>query len=188
MTFKIFGVKWYWYAAILLGVLIILLILFRSLKRGGNTSNQKDTSRDYLKDLKKLSRLVKKVDPELDSDTRLMIMAQAMFETGGLGYETESKVLERNNNLFGMREAQTRDRDQLGDIDNDGYANYKDWEQSIRDHRLWLEHHGLYGRYIVLDSYIESLKKKGYFEASLFQYKRGVSFYYEGLKNIENEL
>lgn len=187
MKLKIFGVAWYWYLTILLGVLIILLVLFRALKRGNNTKNQQD-GKAYLKDIKKLNRIIQRVDPELDRDTRLMILAQSLFETGGLGYDQESNVLVRNNNLFGMREAHIRDRNQLGDIDQDGYANYKDWEQSVRDHRLWLEHHNLYKRYLVLETYIEGLKKKQYFEANLFQYKRGVAFYYEGLKKIENEL
>lgn len=182
MKLRIFGVKWYWYLVILVIVLVILLILFRSLKLGANSKKNEGTQ--YLKDVKKLLKLIRKVDSDLDPDTQLMIAAQSLFETGGLGHDTESPVLERNNNLFGMKEAQTRDRDQLGDIDGDGYSNYKDWEQSIRDHKLWLEANGMYHYWIVPDMYVEALKKKNYFEASLFQYKRGLLFYYEGLKKI----
>ena len=186
MKVKIFGVAWYWYLAILVIVLVILLVLFRTLKRGSTSKAKKDT--DYAKSLEKLRRIIKRVNPELDNDTQLMIMAQALFETGGLGYEVESPVLERNNNLFGMKSAHVRNRDQLGDLDNDGYANYKDWEQSVRDHRLWLEANGMFHSYLVPVSFVEDLKKKRYFEANLFVYKRGLLFYYDGLKTVEDKL
>jgi hypothetical protein len=73
-----------------------------------------------------------------------------------------SAVYKRNNNAFGMKPAVIRFTVSLGDVDGDGYANYKNLAQSVADLLLWFKFAGL----TVPDNlprYAKELKARAYY-------------------------
>jgi hypothetical protein len=77
-----------------------------------------------------------------------------------------------------MREAHTRNRAQLGDIDGDGYANYINIEQCAQDFYLYLKAKN----YDFADrspaEYANWLYSKSYFEDSLENYSTALINWY----------
>jgi len=102
-----------------------------------------------------------------------IIVAQAKHETANF----KSAVFRRNNNAFGMRPAYVRRKEQMGDTDSDGYANYSSIEQSVDDLLLWFQYNGitLKSIYYSPESYARVLKLHKYFEADLNEYSKGVA-------------
>jgi hypothetical protein len=60
-----------------------------------------------------------------------VVMAQAKWESAHF----KSKVFQENNNLFGMKLARQRDTTAIGE--NRGHAKYKNWQDSVKDYKLW---------------------------------------------------
>jgi hypothetical protein len=60
-----------------------------------------------------------------------IVLAQAMLETGHF----KSDVFKQNNNLFGMKEAKTRQHTAVGT--NLGHACYDTWQESVIDYALY---------------------------------------------------
>jgi len=73
-----------------------------------------------------------------------------------------------------MRVAKVRPRDQSGDQDSDGYANYRDVEQSARDLTMWLGYSGI-GRFETASEYVARIKEKKYFEDSEINYLQALN-------------
>jgi flagellum-specific peptidoglycan hydrolase FlgJ len=187
LKYKIFGVKLYWYLAILAIVLVISLFVFRTLKHGASTkttpSKQSKATPENSQRAKDIEHIRKLIDAShsssLDDKTKDFILAQSALETAWW----TSNVYKRNNNLFGMREAHYRTRDQEGDTDGDGFANYVDESQSVRDHRLWLEENDMYKNFSTPAAYVKSLKAHGYFEEPASSYTAGLTSF---LKQIQS--
>ena len=58
-------------------------------------------------------------------------LAQSMLETGNF----TSDIFKANNNLFGMKHPSVRPTVSKGP--NRGHANYKNWQDSVKDYKLW---------------------------------------------------
>lgn len=66
-----------------------------------------------------------------------VVLAQAKWESGHF----KSKVFQENNNLFGMKLARQRDTTAIGE--NRGHAKYKNWQDSVKDYKLWQDSNGM---------------------------------------------
>lgn len=169
---RIFGITYYWYLLILVIVVIFVIIVYRSSRRLKSSKISKETK------IQEMKRVIENILPELDSTTQRIILAQAMHETGVFS----SPVFKRNNNLFGMREAQFREYDHEGDYDQDGYANYMNVEQSVNDLKLWLEHHDIYKNVANVKNYTVLIKRHKYFEGDLTQYQSAMQKHFETIE------
>jgi hypothetical protein len=65
-----------------------------------------------------------------------IVLAQAKWESTHF----TSKIFEENNNLFGMKLAYQRDTTAIGK--NRGHAKYKNWQDSVKDYKLWQSSNG----------------------------------------------
>ena len=65
-------------------------------------------------------------------------LAQAMLETGNF----TSDIFKANNNLFGMKHPSVRPTVSKGT--NRGHANYTNWQDSVKDYKLWQEFYNKY--------------------------------------------
>lgn len=101
------------------------------------------------------------------------VFSQAAFETGNF----TSDILRENNNLFGMKLAVIRPT--LATGENRGHATFRDIQDSIKDFALYHKARALNTVFSSVSSYIDTLHKKGYFEADKEQYLNGVKFYYD---------
>jgi len=64
-----------------------------------------------------------------------IVWAQAVLESGNF----KSDVFRGNNNLFGMKLPSRRSTVACGS--KNGYATYNDWQESIRDYKLYQEYY-----------------------------------------------
>ena len=64
-------------------------------------------------------------------------LAQATWESGHF----KSKIFQENNNLFGMKLAHQRDTTAIGQ--NRNHAKYKNWQDSVKDYKLWQDSNGM---------------------------------------------
>ena len=106
-------------------------------------------------------------------ETAKMIVAQAAHESANF----TSKIFKLNNNPFGMKLPETRFTCAIGE--NLGHAVYSDMEGAAHDY--WLYYNAKKYPFIWkdLDTFIETLKMKGYFEAPLEVYKKAVKYFYK---------
>jgi len=63
--------------------------------------------------------------------------AQATWETGHFS----SPIFKENNNLFGMKLAHQRKTTAIGQ--NRGHAKYANWQDSVKDYKLWQDSNGM---------------------------------------------
>ena len=66
-----------------------------------------------------------------------VVLAQAKWESGHF----KSKVFQENNNLFGMKLARQRNTTAVGE--NRGHAKYDNWQDSVKDYKLWQDSNGM---------------------------------------------
>jgi hypothetical protein len=64
-------------------------------------------------------------------------LAQAKWESTHF----TSKIFQENNNLFGMKLAHERDTTAIGK--NRGHAKYRNWQDSVKDYKLWQDSNGM---------------------------------------------
>lgn len=108
------------------------------------------------------------------SKMAMLIAAQAAHETGNF----TSKVLKRNNNLFGMRVATIRATTTEGDTDQDSYANYTTIDKSIEDYILYCNARRINKKgHPSVKEFVRTLKRLNYFEDKEENYLRGVQYY-----------
>jgi len=103
-------------------------------------------------------------------------VAQSAHETAGWS----SRLYAQQNNLFGMRAAKVRQREQLGEVK--GYALYEDVWQSLRDYALYLQ--SITVPQLVessLSDFIKYLKNRNYYEDSFNNYYSGVASWHSKL-------
>lgn len=97
------------------------------------------------------------------------VEAQAKHETGNFS----SEVFKRANNAFGMKNASVRD--QLGkEVENDVYRHYKSLTESIKDLALWMDFTNFPDQVDSLETYVDELKKRKYFEDTTSNYLNGM--------------
>jgi len=99
------------------------------------------------------------------------ITAQAGFETAGF----TSKIYKQNNNCFGMKLALVRQTTAIGE--KYGHAVYKSVESGVEDFKIYYENFKYLPLYGSLKTYIEAIKKNGYFESGLTDYINGTARY-----------
>lgn len=100
-----------------------------------------------------------------------IITAQAAHET----YNFSSKIYIENRNLFGMKLAKIRKTLAIGE--RYGHAIFRSLEDSVKDLILYFEAQRIDKNFIDSDTYIETLKNKGYFEARLSEYQKGTAYF-----------
>jgi hypothetical protein len=66
-----------------------------------------------------------------------VVLAQAKWESAHF----KSKVFQENNNLFGMKLARQRNTTAVGE--NRGHAKYDNWQDSVKDYKLWQDSNGM---------------------------------------------
>ncbi len=96
-------------------------------------------------------------------------VAISKFETANF----RSNLAINYNNLFGMKVANKRPRDQAG-ASPSGFASYDSWAQSIRDQLLYLKYFNYPKDFESLQDLVAFMKSKGYFEEPLSVYLSGV--------------
>jgi uncharacterized FlgJ-related protein len=120
------------------GVLIIILTLLIVISRCAKTNYTKEESKIVITKLvrvesnptftkKKLIVLIK----ELNLKFPEIVLAQTILETGNYS----SSIFKENNNLFGMKEAQTRIH--LAKGTKKGHAYYNNWKESVYDYSFY---------------------------------------------------
>lgn len=78
-------------------------------------------------------------------------LAQSMLETGYF----KSDIFLDNNNLFGMKHP--RQRPTLSKGPNRGHASFNDWQDSVKDYKMWQEYNKLSN--LSKDQYIAKLNR-----------------------------
>ena len=66
-----------------------------------------------------------------------VVMAQAKWESAHF----KSNVFKENNNMFGMKLAHQRDTTAIGE--NRNHAKYKNWQDAVKDYKLWQSSNGM---------------------------------------------
>jgi hypothetical protein len=173
---------WLNIALLCLAGLLVLYVIFRFIKKTiaqppEELPEPDDISPDILVRHYGLIRqvLAQEGVDEVDQLAQLYT-AQAAFETGNFS----SKVYKRNNNLFGMRQAIKRYTTSVGDIDEDGYANYVTVQESVLDRLEWDRFNKMSYAGSV-EQFVQAIYNKGYFEAPLNDYTKGVQLYFSKL-------
>lgn len=78
-------------------------------------------------------------------------LAQSMLETGYF----KSNIFLDNNNLFGMKHP--RQRPTLSKGPNRGHASFNNWQDSVKDYKMWQEYNKLSN--LSKDQYIAKLNR-----------------------------
>jgi uncharacterized FlgJ-related protein len=104
-----------------------------------------------------------------------LIVAQAAHETGNF----TSPVFLTNRNPFGMKEPKVRPTTAKGTRLNHAY--YNSLEDAVKDFRLWWQYNRMLAYYGGVEVYANVLKSKGYYEAGIAEYIRGMSYFYNKL-------
>lgn len=107
------------------------------------------------------------------SDVAKMIISQAAFETGNF----TSRIFKQNHNLFGMKLPKLRNT--LATGEKFGHATFNSDFDSIKDYKLYWVNFSHPEQFESLRSFIERLKSKGYFEADIENYFKGVEYYHK---------
>jgi len=110
----------------------------------------------------------------LGTNLTKLITAQAAHETGGF----TSSIYRNNNNAFGMKYAgQNTARGE-----KNGYAYYNTVYESIQDYYKWYLRHSpwllMFDGLVNPAMFVAWLKKGGYFEDTVENYKKGVEYFY----------
>jgi hypothetical protein len=105
-------------------------------------------------------------------DVAKWFAAVSRHETAGY----TSNVFNRDNNLFGMKFPEIRQTTAIGK-DSSGYAVFNSPTDSVRDLVMYLNARNYARSYDSVDSLIQAMKSKGYFEDSVDNYLRGVKFH-----------
>jgi len=100
-----------------------------------------------------------------------ILVAQAAHETSNF----TSRIYIENHNLFGMKLAKKRKTLAIGE--RYGHAIFRNIEDSVLDLIIYFTFTNIDKNYIDSDSYIETLKNKGYFEATLREYQKGTEYF-----------
>lgn len=100
------------------------------------------------------------------------ITAQSAHETGNF----TSAIFIENNNLFGMKRPAVRKT--LATGENKGHAVFKTIEDSIKDFQIYFYNFKYLSSYPSLATYVKSLKRNNYFEASETEYLMGCEHFY----------
>ena len=100
------------------------------------------------------------------------ICAQAAHETG----DFKSKIFRLNNNLFGMKVPKIRKTTAL--YESNGHAVYENPESSVQDFIIYWKAQNYPMDFNSPDLFVEAIHKRGYFEADIREYKKGVNFFY----------
>jgi len=137
--------------SLLLVLLLFLLLLFTFLARPEQ----------------RIRKVLKKAG--LNDNQIRIVIAQAKVESGNFS----SPVYRRNKNCFGMRDAKIRPENSLNDFDADGYANYNNIEQSVKDYLLWIEYNHLTISEDPLQ-WAALLKQKKYFQSNTVEYGEAI--------------
>jgi uncharacterized FlgJ-related protein len=163
---------------LLVGLLTAFVIFQNSRnKKTQATDINPDDEFDTM-DARRFHNVVREVLPNVDELTQLILVAQAMHETGNF----TSPVFYRNNNAFGMRLAQKRPTTAIGDPDKDNYANYDSIEDSVEDLKLWFDYHGIELKFDNIEDYSRTIKEKGYYEASFITYTKAMNAHFKTLQ------
>jgi uncharacterized FlgJ-related protein len=101
-----------------------------------------------------------------------ILLAQAAFETGNF----TSEIFKDNNNMFGMKLPKQRKTTAIGE--KHGHATYNSIEENIEDMRLYFNAKKISPTFNTVDSYINKIREKNYFESDPDEYKAGVIYYY----------
>lgn len=99
-----------------------------------------------------------------------LITAQAAHETGNF----TSDIFKQNNNLFGMKYAKQK----FAAGEKNGHAYYNTLEDSAKDFKIYYSLNDYNPTYKDIQTYIEALKEKKYFEAPGAEYLNGVKFFH----------
>jgi len=102
------------------------------------------------------------------------IIAQSRFESA----DYTSRLYKEQNNAFGMRQAYNRRTTSLGE--REGYADYRNVGDSLKDYIEWLEFNKCSMDLGSLSAYIGFLHEKKYFELFVLSYYERVKKYYDG--------
>jgi hypothetical protein len=113
------------------------------------------------------------VDEGFFPETAKMIVAQAAHESANF----TSKIFRLNNNPFGMKLPESRFTSAIGE--NFGHAVYSDMLSSAHDYWLYYNAKKYPAVWNDIDTFIEALKMKGYFEAPIEVYKKAVKYFYK---------
>lgn len=113
------------------------------------------------------------LDNGFDPDTAKILTAQAAHETGNF----TSIIFRENNNCFGMK--LPKQRKTLATGENRGHAVFSSIIDSVGDFWLWYKSAGLPDYWNDIETYIKSLKMRGYFEDNQDNYLRGVKKFHK---------
>jgi len=101
-----------------------------------------------------------------------LLTAQAAHETGNF----TSKIFKENNNLFGMKLPKKRKTTATGE--RYGHAVFKNIADSIQDYKIYNKVLNYLPEYTTVDTFVQTLVQKNYFEANPEEYKKGMNFFY----------
>jgi hypothetical protein len=102
-----------------------------------------------------------------------ILVAQAAHETGNF----TSPVFLANNNFFGMRHPKIRRTLSRGS--NLGHAKFDSLQDSVNDFAIWWTYFNMPREALNIEDYVLLLKQKGYYEAPVSEYLRGVNHFYK---------
>lgn len=161
--FKNFLMSWRGWALLLVSLAIFILLLrIRNPLKNTNVVNP-DMKIFLLNEL---------ANAGFNVQMSRILIAQAAHETGNF----TSKIFRENNNLFGMKNPAFRKTTSVGE--KYGHAVYKSLTESIEDIALYFKSFALLTVYKDCDSYVETIKEKGYFTADKETYKEKVNYFY----------
>lgn len=81
-----------------------------------------------------------------------IVFCQSIIESG----HYKSKIFKSNNNLFGMKHP--KKRKSLSKGNKNGYASYNNWQESIKDYKIWQDIN-LHNGDISRNGYLNYLKR-----------------------------
>lgn len=105
-----------------------------------------------------------------------IITAQAAHETAINGKPFESKLVKENNNIFGMGFATKRETTAINEKNK--FANYESIKSSIEDFEIYSRYRNLDYSISSIEGYCRFIKSKGYYEDSISNYTKGVTYWY----------
>lgn len=94
--------------------------------------------------------------------------AMAYHESGGFS----SNIFRANNNLYGMKFPTARQTTAKGK--NQGYAVYKNQDDSVQDLLLWMDYVNFNMNVKKSEDFVYELKSRNYFEDSVENYLKGI--------------
>lgn len=145
---------------LILVILSVILLLIFMRRKKMNTPNE--TARNVFLLL---------MEAGFQFEQSKYLTAQAAHETANF----QSTLFKENNNLFGMKLPKERNTFATGE--RYGHAVFESIGDSVLDFALYYKARKLKSVYPSLSAYIETIKKIGYFEAKLEDYKRGVGHF-----------